>query len=104
MSLGIPVKVGMPLEVMALMKLYPQPIQQSGVEYLPIDIPRQRRVCRLIARSKARPRCLKPPPLKKYNSVHSSRRRRWSGSSTAGSPDASTREMIAFRKGLNETG
>jgi ClpP class serine protease len=24
--------------------LYPQPIQQSGVEYLPIDIPRQRRV------------------------------------------------------------
>jgi len=26
------------------MKLYPQPIQQSGVEYLPIDVPRQRRV------------------------------------------------------------
>ena len=43
-ALGLPVKVGMPLEVMALMKLYPQPIQQSGVEYLPIDIPRQRRV------------------------------------------------------------
>ena len=41
--LGLPVKVGMPQEVMALMKLYPQPIQQSGVEYLPIDIPRQRR-------------------------------------------------------------
>jgi Serine dehydrogenase proteinase len=36
--------VGMPQEVMALMKLYPQPIQQSGVEYLPIEIPRQRRV------------------------------------------------------------
>jgi ClpP class serine protease len=43
-ALGLPVKVGMPLEVMELMKLYPQPIQQSGVEYLPIDIPRQRRV------------------------------------------------------------
>jgi hypothetical protein len=27
-----------------LMKLYPQPVQQSGIEYLPIDIPRQRRV------------------------------------------------------------
>jgi ClpP class serine protease len=43
-ALGLPVKVGMPQEVMALMKLYPQPIQQSGVEYLPIDLPRQRRV------------------------------------------------------------
>src|SRR5499426_4818941 len=43
-ELGLPVKVGMPLEVMELMKLYPQPIQQSGVEYLPIDVPRQRRV------------------------------------------------------------
>jgi hypothetical protein len=29
---------------MALMRLYPQPVQRSGVEYLPIDIPRQRRV------------------------------------------------------------
>ena len=44
LSLGLPVKVGMPLEVMQLMTLYPQPIQQSGVEFLPIDIPRQRRV------------------------------------------------------------
>jgi ClpP class serine protease len=43
-ALGLPVKVGMPLEVMQLMTLYPQPIQQSGVEFLPIDIPRQRRV------------------------------------------------------------
>jgi ClpP class serine protease len=43
-ALGLPVRVGMPLEVMELMKLYPQPIQQSGVEYLPIDLPRQRRV------------------------------------------------------------
>jgi hypothetical protein len=29
----------MPLEVMEFMKLYPQPIRQSGVEYLPIDAP-----------------------------------------------------------------
>jgi ClpP class serine protease len=43
-ALGLPVKVGMPPEVMQLMRLYPQPIQKSGVEYLPIDIPRQRRV------------------------------------------------------------
>jgi ClpP class serine protease len=43
-ALGLPVKVDMPLEVMQLMTLYPQPVQQSGVEYLPIDIPRQRRV------------------------------------------------------------
>jgi ClpP class serine protease len=42
-ALGLPVKVGMPLEVMRLMKLYPQPVQQSGVEFLPIDIPRQPR-------------------------------------------------------------
>jgi ClpP class serine protease len=43
-ALGLPVKVGMPPEVMRLMSLYPQPIQRSGVEYLPIDLPRQRRV------------------------------------------------------------
>ena len=43
-ALGLPVKVGMPPEVMRLMGLYPQPIQRSGVEYLPIDLPRQRRV------------------------------------------------------------
>lgn len=42
-ELGLPVKVGMPLGVMALMKLYPQPVQQSGVEFLPIDIPSKRR-------------------------------------------------------------
>jgi ClpP class serine protease len=41
-ALGLPVKVGMPQEILALMKLYPQPIQQSGIEYLPV-IPRQRR-------------------------------------------------------------
>ena len=43
-ALGLPVRVGMPPKIMELMKLYPQPIQQSGVEYLPVDIPRQRRV------------------------------------------------------------
>ena len=43
-QIGLPVRVGMPREVMELMKLYPQPIQQSGVEYLPIDVPRQRRI------------------------------------------------------------
>ena len=43
-ALGLPVKVGMPLEVMKLMTLYPQPIQQSGVEFLPVDIPRRRSV------------------------------------------------------------
>jgi ClpP class serine protease len=43
-TLGLPIKVGMPPEVLALMKLYPQPVQRSGIEYLPIDVPRQRRV------------------------------------------------------------
>ena len=43
-ELGLPVKVGMPLQVITLMKLYPQPVQQSGVEFLPIDIPRRRRL------------------------------------------------------------
>jgi len=43
-TLGLPVKVGMPLQIMEFMKLYPQPVQRSTVEYLPIDIPRQRRV------------------------------------------------------------
>jgi ClpP class serine protease len=43
-ALGLPVKVGMPLQLMEFMKLYPQPVQRSSVEYLPIDIPRQRRV------------------------------------------------------------
>jgi ClpP class serine protease len=41
-QLGLPVKVGMPVEVLTLMKLYPQPVQQSGVEFLPIDIPNKR--------------------------------------------------------------
>jgi len=42
-ALGLPVKVGMPIEIMGLMKLYPQPVQQSGVEFLPIDITHRRR-------------------------------------------------------------
>jgi ClpP class serine protease len=41
-SLGLPVKVDMPPEVLDLMKLYPQPVQRSGVEFLPIDLPRRR--------------------------------------------------------------
>lgn len=41
-DIGLPVTVGMPLEIMELMKLYPQPVQRSGVEYLPIDIPQRR--------------------------------------------------------------
>lgn len=41
-SLGLAVKVAMPLDIMELMKLYPQPIQQSGVEFLPINIPQRR--------------------------------------------------------------
>jgi ClpP class serine protease len=36
-ELGLPVKVDMPAEVMELMRLYPQPVQQSGVEFLSID-------------------------------------------------------------------
>jgi ClpP class serine protease len=38
-ALGLPVKVGMPVEILALMKLYPQPVQRSGVDFLPIDVP-----------------------------------------------------------------
>ena len=41
-SLGLPVRVAMPNEVLDLMKLYPQPVQQSGVDFLPIDLPRRR--------------------------------------------------------------
>lgn len=43
-ELGLPVRVDMPNEVMSLMKLYPQPVQQSGVEFLPIDVPSKRRI------------------------------------------------------------
>lgn len=41
-SLGLPVRVTMPNAVLDLMKLYPQPVQQSGVDFLPIDLPRRR--------------------------------------------------------------
>jgi len=41
-AIGLPVTVGMPMDVMELMKLYPQPVQKSGVEYLPIDLPQRR--------------------------------------------------------------
>jgi len=36
-SLGLPITVGLPQEVLHLMTLYPQPVQSSGVEFLPID-------------------------------------------------------------------
>jgi ClpP class serine protease len=41
-ELGLPVKVGMPAEILDLMKLYPQPVQRSGVEFLPIEMPTKR--------------------------------------------------------------
>ncbi|MFP4537145.1 MAG: SDH family Clp fold serine proteinase [Dichotomicrobium sp.] len=40
-ELGLPVRTGMPSEVLRLIRLYPQPVQRSGVEYLPIDLPRR---------------------------------------------------------------
>jgi len=43
LSLGLPVKVGMPRVVLDLMRLYPQPIQRSGVDFLPIDLPNRGR-------------------------------------------------------------
>jgi ClpP class serine protease len=42
-ELGLPVKVDMPAEVLTLMKLYPQPVQQSGVEFLPLELPTKRK-------------------------------------------------------------
>lgn len=42
--LGLPVRLGMPREILDLMKLYPQPVQKSSVEFVPIDIPRVPRV------------------------------------------------------------
>jgi ClpP class serine protease len=43
-ALGLPISVTMPLEVIELMQLYPQPVQRSGVEFLPLDVPTKRRV------------------------------------------------------------
>jgi ClpP class serine protease len=40
-SLGLPVTVNMPTQILDLMKLYPQPVQQSGVDFLPIELPRR---------------------------------------------------------------
>lgn len=38
-ELGVEVTVGMPPELLELMKLYPAPVKQSVVEYLPFDSP-----------------------------------------------------------------
>ena len=38
-EIGLPVVVGMPKQILDLMKLYSAPVQRSGVEYLPLDIP-----------------------------------------------------------------
>lgn len=43
-DLGLPVVVGMPQEIMDLMKLYPQPVQRSGIDFLPIELPGRRSV------------------------------------------------------------
>ncbi len=42
-EIGLPVKVGMPRAVLDLMTLYPQPVQRSGVEYLPLELPNRGR-------------------------------------------------------------
>ena len=41
-DLGVPVTVGLPQEILDLMKLYPAPVQQSAVEFLPFDPPGKR--------------------------------------------------------------
>jgi len=41
-EIGLPVTVNMPLEFMELMRLYPQPVQRSGVDFLPVELPRAR--------------------------------------------------------------
>jgi ClpP class serine protease len=43
-AIGLPVKVGMPQEILELMKLYPQPVERAGVEFLPIDVPNKRQL------------------------------------------------------------
>jgi ClpP class serine protease len=45
-AIGLPVKVGMPQEILDLMKLYPQPVERTGVEFLPIDVPTKRQAWR----------------------------------------------------------
>jgi ClpP class serine protease len=39
-ALGLPVRLGMPTEILELMKLYPSPVRGSSVEYVPINLPR----------------------------------------------------------------
>ena len=41
-ALGLAVTVGLPQEVLDLMKLYPAPVKQSAVEFLPFDPPGRR--------------------------------------------------------------
>lgn len=41
-DLGLPISVGMPPEILDLMKLYPAPVKQSAVEFLPFDPPGKR--------------------------------------------------------------
>lgn len=41
-ELGLPVTEGMPIEIIDLMKLYPQPVQRSGIDFLPVELPRRR--------------------------------------------------------------
>lgn len=41
-KLGLPIKVGIPREILDLMKLYPQPVQRTSVEFLPVELPRPR--------------------------------------------------------------
>ncbi|WP_297770725.1 ATP-dependent Clp protease proteolytic subunit [uncultured Roseovarius sp.] len=41
-DLGLPVTVGLPNDVLELMKLYPAPVKQSAVEFLPFDPPGRR--------------------------------------------------------------
>jgi hypothetical protein len=43
-TIRLSVKVGMPLEILGLTKLYLQPAQRAGVEFLPIDVPTKRQV------------------------------------------------------------
>ena len=41
-SLGLVITVGLPQEVLDLMKLYPAPVKQSAVEFLPFEPPGRR--------------------------------------------------------------
>ena len=41
-DLGLPITVGLPQEVLELMTLYPSPVKQSAVEFLPFDPPGRR--------------------------------------------------------------